>query len=134
MCTTLFCQRDGEGRVQIQIVSTKQRTTAICLLEMVLRMPVGTYLLGDQREGGFGDIQKVEDDDREDTEDEVEEEDLDGKEHNEIGFGYGVVSSLGDFSTNGSFCGEVKSRHTVDSRKPMTGILVSWWVEMTAGR
>ena len=88
-------------------------------------MLAGMYRFGDQQDEGFGDIQKVEDDDREDTDEEVEEEDLDGKENNEIGCEFGVVSILGDFSVNGSLCGELKSRHTVDSRKPMTEISVS---------
>lgn len=122
MCTTFLGQRDGKGTVQIPTMSNTQRITAICLLEIELRTPAGTYRLGDQRDGGFGDIQKVEDDDREDAEEEVEEEDLDGKENREIGFAYGLVSNLGDFSVNGSFWGELKSRHTVDSRKPMMEI------------
>lgn len=122
ICTTLFCQRDGKGTAQIQIISNKQRMTAICLFEIALRMLAGTYRLGDHRDGDFGDIQKVEDDDEEDADDGVEEEDLDGKENNEIGFEKGLVSSLGDFSVNGSFGGELKSRHAVDSRKPMTKI------------
>ena len=83
------------------------------------------YRPGDQRDECFGDIQKVEEDDREDADEEVEEEDLDGKVNNEIWVAYGFVSSLGDFSVKGSFCGELKSRHTVDSRKPMTEILIS---------
>lgn len=87
-------------------------------------MLAGMYLLGDQREGGFGDIQKVEEDDREDADDDVEEADLDGKENNETGLEYGVVSSLGDFSINGSLCGELISRHTVDSRNPMAKVNV----------
>lgn len=122
MCTTLFCHRDGTGTVQIPIMSMKQRITAICLLEMELRIFAGMYRPGDQRDEGFGDIQKVEEDDREDADDEVEEEDLDGKENNEIWVAYGFLSNLGDFSVKGSFCGELKSRQTVDSRKPMTEI------------
>ena len=87
---------------------------------MVLRTLRGTYLRGDHREGGLGDIQKVEDEDRDDADDEVEDADRDGKENEE-----GAVSGLGDFSTNGSLCGELKSRHTVDSRKPMLEAVVS---------
>lgn len=87
-------------------------------------MLAGMYLLDDHREGDFGDIQKLEDDERDDADD-VEDEDLDGKENKETVLEYGVVSSLGDFSTNGSFCGELKSRHTVDSRKPMMEEAVS---------
>lgn len=121
MWTTLRRQSEGEGAIQMQRASNKHRTTATCLFETVLRMLAGTYLLGDHREAGLGDIQKVEDDDREDTDDEVEEEGAEGKEKREIDFGNGVVSNLGDFSTKGSFCGELKSRHTVASRKPMTG-------------
>jgi hypothetical protein len=121
MWTTLRGQSEGEGAVQIQRASNKHRTTATCLFETVLRMLAGTYLLGDHREGGLGDIQKVDDDDREDTDDDVEEEGAEGKEKREMDFGYGVVSSLGDFSTKGSLGGELKSRHTVASRKPMMG-------------
>ena len=124
MCTTLFCQRDGRGAVQIPIMSSKQRMAAICLFDMELRILAGMYRLGDHRVGGLGDIQKVDDDDREDADDEVEEDDLDGKENNEIGVACGLVSSLGDFPVNGSLCGELKSRHTVDSRKPMAEILI----------
>lgn len=125
MCTTPFCPKNGTGTIQIPIISSKQTTTAICLFEMELRILEGMYPPGDQREECLGDIQKVEDDDTEDADDEVEEEDLEGKENNEIGVAFGLESNFGDFSVKGSFCGELKSRHTVDSRKPMTEVQIS---------
>jgi hypothetical protein len=50
-------------------------------------MLAGTYLLGDQRDAGFGDIQKVDDDDNDDADDDVEDGDRGGRENREIGSG-----------------------------------------------
>lgn len=100
--------------------STKHNTTATCLFETVFRIIEGMYLLCDQRDVVFGDNQKVEEDDTEDTDDEDEDfpecsENLDADRWD------GVTSSLGLFSRNGSLCGEVNIRHTVRSRNPMVG-------------
>ncbi len=87
MWTTRRCQRDGEGTTHIHTVSNKHSTTATCLLDVVFRMLAGTYLLGDQRDAGFGDIQKVDDDDNDDADDDVEDGDRGGRENREIGSG-----------------------------------------------
>lgn len=83
-------------------------------------MPEGIYLLGDQREVLFGDIQNVDADDAEDTEDD-DEEVPECREYFDMGGWDAVVGSLGDCSRNGSRRGgELKSRHTVLSRNPMS--------------
>lgn len=81
--------------------SNKHNTTATCLFETVFRRNEGTYLLCDQRDLVFGDIQKVEEDDTEDADDEDEDfpecsENLDTDSWD------GVISTLGVFSRNGS--------------------------------
>lgn len=59
------------------------------------------YLLWDQRDVGFGDIQNVEEDDTEDADD--EDEDLpECSENLDTDSWDGVTSSLGVFSRNGS--------------------------------
>lgn len=80
----------------------------------------GMYLLGDQRDVLLGDIQNVDDDEAEDTEDD-DEEVPECREYFEMGSWDAVVSSLGDFSRKVSPPGgELKSRHTVLSRNPMS--------------
>lgn len=87
--------------IQTSKASAKQKTTATCLFETLLRMLEGIYLLGDQRGVLFGDIQNLDEDEAEDTE-EVDEEVPECREYLEMGSWDAVVSSLGDFSRNGS--------------------------------
>lgn len=98
--------------------SIKHNTTATCLFETVFRTNEGMYLLCDQRDLVFGDIQKVEEDDTEDVDDE-DEDFPECRENLDTDSWDGVTSSLGDFSRNGSRGGEVNIRHTVRSRNPM---------------
>ncbi len=100
---------------QMRRASSKQTTTAICLLETVLRTLKGKYL--DQRDG-VGDVQNDEAEEKELVE-EDREVSLDGRENLEIEVLEGVASSLGDLSTNGSLPGVLKSLHAVRSRKPI---------------
>lgn len=93
-----------------------QTTTAICLLETVLRMLEGRYL---GHRGGAGDAQNEEVEENELAEDDREGS-LEGRENLEIEVMEGVASSLGDLSTNGSFPGVLKSFHAVRSRKPIS--------------
>lgn len=104
---------------QTSTASARHKTTAICLFETLLRMLEGMYLLGDQRDVLFGDIQNVDEEEAEDAED--DDEDVpECREYFEMGSWDAVVSSFGDFSRNGSpRGGELKSRHTVLSRNPM---------------
>lgn len=104
---------------QTRTASAKHKTTAICLFETLPRMLEGIYLLGDQRDVLFGDIQNVDDDETEDEEDD-DEEVPECREYFEMGSWDAVVSSFGDFSQNGSRGGELMSRHTVLSRNPMS--------------
>lgn len=97
-----------------------QIRTAICLFDTALRKPEGRYLFGDQRDGTLGDIQKVDDEERELVDDEDEDE-CEGKENFEMEDREAAGRRLGDLSMNGSLGGELKSRRTVDSRKPMLG-------------
>ncbi len=95
--------------------SSKHTTTAICLLETVLRTLKGKYL--DHRDG-VGEVQNDEVEEKELVE-EDREVSLDGRENLEIEVLEGVASSLGDLSTNGSLPGVLKSLHAVRSRKPI---------------
>ncbi len=113
-------QVDGGGRIQTSKPSTKHTRTAICLFDTVFRKLGGRYLLGDHRDGTCGDVQNVDEDERELTDEEDDE--CEGKENLETKVLEGVARSLGDLSMNGSLDGELKSRHTVDSRKP----IVDW--------
>ena len=110
---------DGGGRTQTSSASTKQVRAAICLFDTAFRKPEGKYLFGDQRDGTFGDIQKVDEDESELVDEEDDE--CEGKENLETKVLGGVARSLGDLSMKGSLDGELKSRHTVDSRNPMLG-------------
>ena len=105
----------GCGMNQMRRARSKQTTTAICLLETVLRTLEGKYL--DHRDGA-GDVQNDEAEEKELVE-EDREVSLDGKENLEIEVLEGVASSLGDLSTNGSLPGVLKSLHAVRSRKPI---------------
>ena len=96
--------------------SSKQTTTAICLLETVLRKLDGRYL--GHREGA-GEVQNDEVDENELAEDDREVS-LDGKDNLDIGVVDGVVRRLGDLSTKGSLPGVLKSFHAVRSRKPIS--------------
>ena len=48
-----------------------------------------------------------------------DEDECEGRENLDMGPCFGFASNLGDLSMNGSLGGELKSRQTVDSRKPM---------------
>ena len=72
---------------------------------------------GDHR-GGAGDLQNNEADDAEELREEADDR-LDGSENLEIDVCEVVARSLGDLSVKGSRGGELKSRQTVFSRKPM---------------
>ena len=96
--------------------SSKQTTTAICLLETVLRKLEGKYL--GHREGA-GEVQNDEVDEIELAEDDREVS-VDGKENLDIGVVDGVARRLGDLSTKGSLPGVLKSFHAVRSRKPIS--------------
>lgn len=96
--------------------SSKQTTTAICLLETVLRTLEGRYL---GHRDGAGDVQNDETEENELAEDDREDS-LDGRENLEIEVMEGVASSLGDLSTNGSLPGVLNSFHAVRSRKPIS--------------
>ncbi|KAL9034123.1 MAG: hypothetical protein Q9214_007189, partial [Letrouitia sp. 1 TL-2023] len=75
--------------------------TAICLLETALRALMGRYRRGDHRDGA-GDIQKVEDEDRElEDEEDVDEASVDARENLKTEEREGVARSLGDFSWTG---------------------------------
>ena len=50
-----------------------------------------------------------------------DEDECEGKENLEMELREEVARSLGDLSMNGSLGGELNSRHTVDSRKPILG-------------
>lgn len=81
--------------------SIKHNTTATCLFETAFRIVEGIYLLCAQRDVGFGDIQKVEEDDTEDADDDDEDfpeciENFDTDNWD------GVTSSLGALSRKGS--------------------------------
>ena len=99
--------------IQIINARSKQMTTAICLLETVLRTLEGKYL--DHRDGA-GDTQKDEVDEKELAEDDLDGS-LDGRENFEMEPMEGVASSLGDLSTKGSLPGVLKSLSAVRSRR-----------------
>lgn len=101
---------------QMKSASSKQTTTAICLLETVLRTREGMYL---DHLDGVGDLQKDEVEEKELAEDERELS-LDGRENMEIEAIEGVASSLGDLSTKGSLPGVLKTFLAVRSRKPIS--------------
>ena len=94
---------------------SKQTTTAICLLETVLRTLEGRYR---GHRDGTGDIQNDEADDSELTEDDREGS-LDGRENLDMEIMEDLGSSLGDLSTNGSLPGVLNNFHAVRSRKPI---------------
>lgn len=83
-------------------------------------MPEGSHAKGDQRDG-LGVLQKREAEEVEELREDEEEEEADGRENLVIDVCDGVVRSLGDLSMKGSRGGELKSRWTVLSRKPMMG-------------
>ena len=95
--------------------SSKQATTAICLLETVLRTLEGKYL---GHRDGAGEVQNDEAEENELAEDDREGS-LAGRENLDIEMMEGVASNLGDLSTNGSLPGVLKSLHAVRSNKPM---------------
>lgn len=101
---------------QMRSASSKQTTTAICLLETLLRTPEGMYL---DHLDGAGDVQNDEAEENELAEDDRELS-LDGNENLEIEVIEGVASSLGDLSTKGSLPGVLKSFRAVRSRKPIS--------------
>lgn len=103
--------------------SSKHATTAVCLLETVLRTLEGKYL--DHRDGA-GDVQKEEVEENELAEDDREGSLDDGKENLEIELIEGVASSLGDLSTNGSLPGVLKSFHAARSRKRISAMRNVW--------
>ena len=100
---------------QIKRPNSKQATTAICLLETVLRTLEGKYLGHRDR---AGDVQNDEVEEKELVEDDREVS-LDGRENLEIELIEGVASGLGNLSTNGSLPGVLKSFRAVCSRKPI---------------
>ena len=112
-------QVDGGGRTQTSRVNTTQIMTAICLFDTALRKAEGRNLFVGQRDETLGDIQKVDDEERELVDDEDDE--FEGKENFEMEDREAGGRRLGDLSMNGSLGGELKSRHTVDSRKPILG-------------
>lgn len=118
-CTVMWITRRrhvcGCGTNQMRRPSSKQTTTAICLLETVLRTLEGKYL---GHRDGAGDVQKDEVDENELVEDDREVS-LDGRENLENELIEGVAISLGDLSTNGSLPGVLKSFRAVCSRKPI---------------
>lgn len=71
MWTSFRFHVDGGGVAQNPRASKMQSITAICFLETELLMRKGLQYVNDRREG-FGDIQKVADDDSELIEDEEE--------------------------------------------------------------
>lgn len=99
MWMTLCRHSPGGGTDQTMSPRNKQRKTAICLLETALRALIGRYRRGDHREGA-GDLQKVEDEDREleDEEEDVNEASVDARENLKTEEREGVARSLGDFS------------------------------------
>ena len=101
---------------QMSRANSKQTTTAIRLLETVLRTVEGRYL---GHRDGAGDVQNDEAEENELAEDDGEGS-RDGKENLEIEIMEGVASSLGDLSTKGSLPGVLKSLHAVRSRKPIS--------------
>lgn len=96
--------RHGRGGGTDQTMSPRHRQTitAICLLEIALRALMGRYRRGDHRDGA-GDLQKVEDEDREleDDEEDVDEASVDARENLKTEEREGVARSLGDFSWTG---------------------------------
>ena len=96
--------------------SSKQTTTATCLLETVLRKLDGKYL---GHRDGAGEVQNDEVEENELADDDRDVS-LDGKENLDIGVVDGVARSLGDLSTKGSLPGVLKSFHAVRSRKPIS--------------
>ena len=82
-------------------VSSTQTSTPTCLLLTFLRILVDMYLRGDQTDG-VGDLQKVEEDDRELVEDEDEEEVDEEMSKSATAVWDGVLSSFGDFSQKSS--------------------------------
>ena len=100
---------------QMKRANSKQATTAICLLEIVLRTLEGKYLGHRDRAGEFqnDEVEEKElvDDDRDVS--------LDGRENLEIELIEGVARGLGDLSTNGSLPGVLKSFRAVCSRNPI---------------
>lgn len=106
----------GCGMTQMRRASSKQTTTAICLLETVLRTLEGKYL---GHLDGAGDVQNDEAEENELVEDDREVS-LDGRENLEIEVAEGVASSLGDLSTNGSLPEVLKNFHAVRSKKPIS--------------
>lgn len=102
---------------QMKSPSSKQATTAICLLETVLRTLEGRYLGHRDR---AGDVQNDEAEEKELVDDDRDVS-LDGKENIEIELIEGVASGLDDLSTNGSLPGVLKSFRAVCSRNPILG-------------
>ena len=98
---------------QTRRASSKQTTTAICLLDTVLRRLEGKYL---GHRDGAGEVQNDEAEEKELAEDDREVS-LDGRENLEIEVMEGVASRLGDLSTKGSLPGVLNSLHAVRSRK-----------------
>lgn len=71
----------GEGTIQTTRAIVRHSITANCLLENVLRILAGMYRLDDNRDGTLGDIQNVDDDDRELADNEDEDECPEGTEN-----------------------------------------------------
>lgn len=72
MWTTRLRHAEGGGTIQMTTVRTIHTANATCLFVTILRTFAGTYLLGDQREGVRGEIQKLVDEDAELDEDDDE--------------------------------------------------------------
>ena len=100
---------------QMKRAKSKQATTAICLLETVLRTLEGKYLGHRDR---AGDVQNDEVEEKELVDDDRDVS-LDGRENMEIELIEGVASGLDDLSTNGSLPGVLKSFRAVCSRNPI---------------
>lgn len=99
----MTCRRQdaGSGIVHTNRASIRHNTTATCLFETVFRTIEGMYLLYDHLVVAFGDIQNVEEDDREDADDE-DEDFPECSENFDADSWDGVTSNLGDFSRNAS--------------------------------
>lgn len=97
--------------------SSRQNTTAICLLEAALLTPDGTR---DQRKGG-GEVQNLDEEESELVEEEAEEVRLDGSLNFEMVVCEGVANSFGDLSRKGSLDGVPKAFHRL---KPIPAIVV----------
>lgn len=95
----------GCGRTQISRANTRQKTTAICLLEAAFLIFAG---MKDQREG-TGGAQNIDEDERELAEEEAEELRLDGSSNLEMVICDDAARSLGDLSRNGSLVGVLKT-------------------------